>query len=179
MKETNIDSMKYRTSTHLASVDVDTIIAEKGKCIVTIRDTYYSKAEVINGKKVGENVNGKVVDGYFILFKEDLKPMMVNSGNRKKINMLVKMAKNCSNSDSRNIGNWIGMQIELLYDPNIMFGNEVKGGIVVSDKPVIKTKTVLTDAQFDKALVSITNGTFTTEKLKEDFLLTDEQLGKL
>jgi len=179
MKETNIDSMKYRTSTHLASVDVDTIIAEKGKCIVTIRDTYYSKAEVINGKKVGENVNGKVVDGYFILFKEDLKPMMVNSGNRKKINMLVKMAKNCSNSDSRNIGNWIGMQIELLYDPNIFFGKEQTGGIVVSDKPVIKTKTVLTDAQFDKALVSITNGTFTTEKLKEDFILTDEQLGKL
>jgi hypothetical protein len=179
MKETNIDSMKYRTSTHLASVDVDTIIAEKGKCIVTIRDTYYSKAEVINGKKVGENVNGKVVDGYFILFKEDLKPMMVNSGNRKKINMLVKMAKNCSNSDSRNIGNWIGMQIELLYDPNIFFGKEQTGGIVVSDKPVIKTKTALTDAQFDKALVSITNGTFTAEKLKEDFILTDEQLGKL
>jgi len=179
MKETQIDCMKYRTSTHLASVDVDTIIAEKGKCIVTIRDTYYSKAETVNGKKVGENVNGKVVDGYFLLFKEDLKPMMVNSGNRKKIAMLVKMAKNCSNSDSRNIGNWIGMQIELLYDPNVTFGNNVTGGIVVSDKPVIKTKTALTDAQFDKALVSIANGTFTAEKLKEDFILTDEQLGKL
>lgn len=31
MKETGIDCMKYRKSTHLAGVDVEMIIAEKGK----------------------------------------------------------------------------------------------------------------------------------------------------
>lgn len=32
MKETGIDCMKCRKSTHLAGVEVEMIIAEKGKC---------------------------------------------------------------------------------------------------------------------------------------------------
>ena len=33
----DIDCMKYRKSTHLASVDVDALIAERGNCELTIK----------------------------------------------------------------------------------------------------------------------------------------------
>jgi hypothetical protein len=64
MKETNIDCMKYRKSTHLAGVDVETIIAEKGNCIVTIKECYYAK---------GVDVSGNKTDGYFLEFVEDFR----------------------------------------------------------------------------------------------------------
>ena len=80
-KETNIDCMKYRKSTHLAGVDVETIISEKGECVLTIKDAFYDK---------GVDVSGNKTDGYFIVFVEDVKPMVVNSGNRKVISSIVK-----------------------------------------------------------------------------------------
>jgi len=170
MKETNIDSMKYRKSTHLAGIDVETIVNEKGSCVLTIKEAYYDK---------GVDVSGNKSDGYFIEFVEDIKPMMVNSINRKTINAVVKEAKKCTSAESRFLPNWIGMQIELSFDETVKMMGKTTGGIRVKPTQFIKAKQGLTDAQFDKALVSITNGTFTSEKLKEDFILTDEQLGKL
>jgi len=179
MKEHNVDCMKYRTSTHLASVDVDTIIAEKGKCILTIKDAYYSKTEIINGKKVGENVNGKVVDGYFIHFKEDVKPMMVNSGNRKTISTIVQSVKGLNPTESRLVSNWIGVKIELLYDSEIWFGKEKTGGIVVKNIPVVIEKKTLNETQFAKALQSIADGNYTRIELEENFVLSKEQIERL
>jgi hypothetical protein len=40
-KQYDLDCMKFRKSTHLAGVDVDTIVAEKGQCILTIKEAYY------------------------------------------------------------------------------------------------------------------------------------------
>jgi hypothetical protein len=40
-------------------------------------------------------------DGYFIEFTEDIKPMMVNSINRKTINAVVKESKKCTSAESR------------------------------------------------------------------------------
>ena len=42
MKEHEIDCMKYRKSTHLAGVDVEMIIAEKGNCVLTLKEAYYA-----------------------------------------------------------------------------------------------------------------------------------------
>ena len=74
--ERNIDAMKYRKSTHLAGVDVEMIIAEKGDCILTIKDSYYN---------TNVDVSGNNTDGYFLEFEENVKPMVVNSINRKTI----------------------------------------------------------------------------------------------
>ena len=49
MKETNIDSMKYRKSTHLAGIDVETIIADKGNCILTIKEAFYDTNVDVSG----------------------------------------------------------------------------------------------------------------------------------
>lgn len=170
MKETNIDCMKYRKSTHIAGVDVEAIIAEKGKCILTIKEAYYSK---------GVDVSGNKTDGYFLEFVEDIKPMVVNSGNRKTIALLCKTEKNISSIDSRNISNWVGMRIELTFDPNVKMMGQMVGGIKVKPQSVVIEKKPLSEANFLKALESIKNGTYSVESLKNDFKLTPEQLERL
>ena len=80
MKEHGIDSMKYRKSTHIAGVDVEAIVDDKGQCILTIKDAFYQKNVDVSGNKT---------DGYFLEFEEDIKPMVVNSTNRKAIANLV------------------------------------------------------------------------------------------
>lgn len=124
-REENIDCMKYRKSTHIAGVDVDTIISEKGQCILTIKEAYYAK---------GVDVSGNKTDGYFLEFNEDVKPMVVNSINRATIAKIVKDLKKCTPTESRNIGNWIGLQIELTFDPNVKMMGKVTGGIRVKYK---------------------------------------------
>lgn len=175
MKEYGIDAMKYRKSTHLAGCDVDTMVAEKGKCILTIKEAYYSQAEIVNGKKKGEVVNGKVVDGYFLNFEEDVKTMMVNSVNRKSIIKIVKTLKNCTSVESRNIANWVGVQIELYFDENVKFGDEVTGGFRVKPFPVVKEKKPMQDDKLTDAINAVKDGKYTLEQIKKSYTLTPEQ----
>tara|TARA_R110000851_G_scaffold147756_2_gene287770 strand:- start:6593 stop:7144 length:552 start_codon:yes stop_codon:yes gene_type:complete len=128
IKETDVDCMKYRKSSHLAGVDVEAICEEKGECILTIKEAYYSPDAV---------VNGKTNKGYYLEFAEDVKPMVVNSGNRKEIHKLVKAKYKCSSSDSRKVSSWIGLAIELWFDPTVKYGKEVTGGIKVRSKAVV------------------------------------------
>ena len=123
MKEHDVDCMKYRKTTHLAGVDVDIITTEKGKCVLTIKDAYYDR---------GVNVSGNKTDGYFIEFLEDVKPRVVNSGNRKNIASIVKIKKGCTSSESRNLTNWLGTVIQLEFDESVMMMGKRTGGIVVS-----------------------------------------------
>jgi hypothetical protein len=122
MKEHNIDAMKYRKHTHLAGVDVSIITAEKGKCVLTIKDAYYSR---------GVDVSGNKTDGYFLEFEEDVMDMVVNSSNRKIISNNLVLEKGLSLIDSRNIGNWIGTKVELYFDETIKMMGKVVGGIRV------------------------------------------------
>lgn len=127
-KETGIDCMKYRKSTHLAGVDVETIIAEKGICIVTIKEAYYA---------TGVDVSGNKTDGYFLEFLEPIKHMLVNSSNRKTIASIVKNTTGCTATESRNIGNWTGLQIELYFDENVKMMGQVVGGIRIKPQSPI------------------------------------------
>lgn len=121
--ETNIDCMKYRKSTHLASVDVDAIIAEKGSCELTIKLAFYER---------GVDVSGNKTDAYFLRFEEaGFKDMVINSGNRKKISAIVKELKGCTAVESRNLTNWVGLKIALKVDPNVKMMGQVVGGIII------------------------------------------------
>ncbi len=161
-KETNIDSMKYRKSTHLAAVDVETLIAEKGKCVVTIKEAYYNTKVDVSGNKT---------DGYFIEFVDEIKPMVVNSGNRKVIGNIVKSLKNCTPTESRNIGNWSGVQIELTFDPTVKMMGQIVGGIRIVP-PVIKIVSDVT------ALETINKST-TLDELKANWELLSGEEKKL
>ena len=169
-KEHEIDCMKYRKSTHLAGIDVETIVAEMGKCILTIKDAYYAR---------GVDVSGNKTDGYFLQFEEDVKDMVVNSINRKTITDIIKIQKSLDSASARNIGNWIGVQIELSFDSSIkMMGKQV-GGIRVRNTQLIKQKQPITPERFAKALDAIKAGKFDKEKLVNDYVLTEDQIEQL
>jgi len=121
--EKNIDCMKYRKSTHLAGVDVETMIDDKGKCILTIKEAYYN---------TNVDVSGNKTDGYFLEFVEGVKPMVLNSVNRKTIANIVKQTKGVSSVESRNIGNWLGLKIELTFDSSVKMMGKVTGGIRIN-----------------------------------------------
>ena len=162
MKELNVDCMKYRKSTHLAGVDVDIIIAEKGKCVLTIKESYYS---------TGIDVSGNKTDGYFIEFIEDVKPMVINSTNRKIVASIVKIKNKCSSTESRNIVNWKGLSIELVFDESIKMMGKKTGGIRVSPiSPIVKVD--------DKKGIELLMSSKTLKELqaKWGFLSKDEQL---
>tara|TARA_R110002167_G_scaffold224191_2_gene429598 strand:+ start:369 stop:902 length:534 start_codon:yes stop_codon:yes gene_type:complete len=159
MKEFGIDSMKYRKSTHLAGVDVESIIAEKGICKLIIKDSYYD---------TNVDVSGNKTDGYFIEF-ENQKPMVVNSGNRKQIAKIYKDLKKCSSTDSRNIANWVGLEIELYFDENVKMMGKRTGGIKV--KYILPEN--LTDDASGKMLL---NASKTMDELKANWSkLTQEE----
>ena len=153
MKETNIDCMKYRKSTHLAGVDVDMIIAEQGKCVLTIKECYYAKSI---------NVSGNNTDGYFLEFIEPVKDMVVNSTNRKIIASIVKLRNNCTGAESRNIGNWANLPIELTFDENVKMMGKKTGGIRVKPQSPIPTIS-------DKNALTVLNNSKTLEDLKSNW----------
>lgn len=153
-KITDIDSMKFRTSTHLAGVDVEAM----ENPFVTIKEAYYGKDVQMNGKKSA---------GYFIEFIEDIKPMCVNSGNRKTINQIVKTLRNCTSVESRNLTNWVGIKLELYFEPNRSFAGVKTGGIG------IKQNFNIID---DKIALQKLNGSKTLIELQEVYLsLTPEE----
>ena len=161
MKELNVDCMKYRKSTHIAGVDVDMIIAEKGKCILTIKESYYN---------TGVDVSGNKTDGYFLEFIEDIKPMVINSTNRKVVASIVKIKNKCSSAESRIISNWKGLSIELIFDESIKMMGKKTGGIRVSPiSPIIRID--------DKKAISILNTSKTLKDLQNNWsvLTKDEQ----
>jgi hypothetical protein len=160
-KETNIDCMKYRKSTHIAGVDVEMIIAEKGKCILTIKEAYYGK---------GVDVSGNKTDGYFLDFVEDVKPMVVNSGNRNEISKIVKQVKELDRVESRNIGNWSEVKIELYFDEKVKMMGQITGGIKVMPKAVIIEKPAFTSVNFEKAKAAKA----TVEAIKKAYTITPE-----
>lgn len=148
--ERGIDCMKYRKSTHLAGVDVETIIADHGKCILTIKDAFYDK---------NVDVSGNLTDGYFITFVEGVKPMLVNSGNRKTIAGIVKNKSGCTSQESRNIANWLGLKIELVFDETVKMMGKVVGGIRVaptSPIPDISDKKAIELLKSSKTLAELT-----------------------
>ena len=163
--ETNIDAMKYRKSTHLAGVDVEAIIAEKGKCELTIKLAFYDK---------GVDVSGNKTDGHFLSFEEPVKDMVVNSGNRKKISEMVRINKGLTAVESRNIGNWTGFKLNLLFDENIKMMGQKVGGIVVDRNYTQPIKLTFEQAKAEFEAVS-SRETFVTAMTRfKDFMSNPE-----
>jgi hypothetical protein len=163
MKEHGIDAMKYRKHTHLAGVDVSIIASEKGKCVLTIKDAYYSK---------GVDVSGNKTDGYFLEFVEDVMDMVVNSSNRKQISQNLVLEKGLSLVDSRNIGNWIGYKIELYHDETIRMMGKIVGGIRVRGFKALPNLEPNTP-NFDAVKKALQGGNYTIEQVKTKYNVTD------
>lgn len=163
MKEHNIDAMKYRKHTHLAGVDVSIITAEKGKCVLTIKDAYYSR---------GVDVSGNKTDGYFLEFEEDVMDMVVNSSNRKIIANNLVLEKGLSLIDSRNIGNWIGTKVELYFDETIKMMGKVVGGIRVKGFKILPDLLPNTP-NFEAVKKALDSKQYTIDQVKSKYKLSE------
>ncbi len=163
MKEHNIDAMKYRKHSHISGVDVEMITAEKGNCILTIKDAYYSK---------GVDVSGNKTDGYFLEFEEDVMDMVCNSTNRKRIANNLMIEKKITPLESRNIGNWIGLKINLKFDPNIKMMGKVTGGIVVDSIKLLPSLESGTP-NFDAVKKALQGGNYTIEQVKTKYNVSE------
>lgn len=165
MKETNIDCAKYRKSTHLAGIDVETITSEKGSCILTIKEAYYD---------TNVDVSGNKTSGYFLEFEENVKPMVVNSINRKVITNLVKSVKtHLTNAEARNIGNWAGIKLDLYFDANVKMMGKVTGGIRIKENyplPIL----VADSENFKNAKLAIEKSGFTIAQVKSKYFVSPE-----
>jgi hypothetical protein len=164
MKEHNIDCMKHRKHTHLAGVDVAIITSEKGRCILTIKDAYFSR---------GVDVSGNKTDGYFLEFEEDVMPMVVNSSNRKMIANNLVLEKGLSLLDSRNIGNWIGTKIELQFDETIRMMGKVVGGIRVKGFKVLPDLLPNT-SNFEAVKKALDSKQYTIDQVKIKYNISEE-----
>jgi hypothetical protein len=156
--------MKYRKHSHLAGVDVAIITAEKGKCLLTIKDAYYSK---------GVDVSGNKTDGYFLEFEEDVMDMVCNSSNRKMIANNLVLEKGLSLLDSRNIGNWIGTKVELQFDETIRMMGKVVGGIRVKGFKLLPNLEPNT-SNFDAVKKALQGGNYTIEQVKTKYNVSVE-----
>lgn len=164
MREENIDCLKYRKSTHLAGCDIETIIQEKGNCILTIKIAFYDTLDV----------NGKKLEGYYIDFHENVKQFKVNSTNRKTIAKILKTQYGLDSVSSRNIGNWKDLKIELIFDETVRMKGEVTGGIRISEK-ALALPTLEKDTEiFAKCKNAIASGTYSIEQIKSKYKLTEE-----
>ena len=164
MKETEIDCNKYRTHTHLAGVDVQAIILEKGKCELTIKEAYYQKSV---------NVNGKNKDAYFLSFVETgVKDMIVNSTNRKTITKICESFKGLTTPEARIISRWNGLKIELTFDPTVVMMSKVVGGIRVVEtlKPELKKDT----EKFTACVEALKTGGYSIDQIKTKYILSKE-----
>jgi hypothetical protein len=164
MKEHNIDAMKYRKHSHISGVDVEMITSEKGNCILTIKDAYYSK---------GVDVSGNKTDGYFLEFEEDVMPMVCNSTNRKRIANNLMIEKKITPLESRNIGNWVGLKINLKFDPNIKMMGKVTGGIVVDSIKLLPNLIIDSD-NFKAVKDAVINKGYTIEQVRSKYNLSKE-----
>lgn len=159
--ERDIDCLKHRKATHLSGADVLEIVNKKGKCILKIQDAYYNASESVAGKNTG---------GYFLKFNEDLKPAMLNTINKKRLIQVAKITKGLDLEQSRNIKNWVGLTIELVFDGTVKFGAEVTGGFrILPINPIPNIS--------DKNAIAILNDSKTLAELQVNWskLTKDEQ----
>lgn len=96
------------------------------------------------------------------------KPMILNVTNSKSIAKLY----------GPFIEDWAGKKITLFATTTKLAGDVVEC-LRIRPQVAVKRKTPITDDRLDKAIASIKAGTFTTIKLHETYILTDDQAAKV
>lgn len=76
---------------------------------------------------------GKTAEKPIMKFKEEIKPLIVNTTNFKMLQKLF---------ESRYIEDWLGKKVILYGDPNVKFGKELVGGVRVKKELPLTTKNI-------------------------------------
>ena len=155
------DWRKYRKSTHLASADLDAMETEGKPLIFTIKEVKY---------ETGVDVSGTKMDGIFCYFKENVKPLKLNSTNNKVLAGFCKK-NGAVGKDCHIIENWAGMKIELYVDRSVKMMGKITDGIRIKPlQPITKVKPNFTEANFDAAK----KANATMEQIKSKYNVSKE-----
>jgi hypothetical protein len=159
--ETKTHYRKVFKSDHLGIADLEDLIEEKKSLIFTIKEVH--QYIMTNDSKSGVVVAGKRISANIAFFKENIKPLVINSTNGK-------ILKNFANGSSF-VEDWAGLRIELYIDENVKMKGEIVGGVRIRPvQPTTKQKPIFTETNFDKAK---TAGA-TIEKIKELYEVSSE-----
>jgi len=125
---------KVFKSDHLGTPDLEEFVEEGKGLIFTIKNvTQYLLDSNVKGS--GVTVAGKRIGANIAYFKEDIKPLVLNSTNSKQIAKFTK---------SKFVEDWNNVIIELYIDSNVKMKGQVVGGVRIRPTQPIITKAELT-----------------------------------
>lgn len=148
---------KVFKSDHLGIVDLEEYVENGSNLVFTISSVRQSR---------GENVAGKKIDCNVAVFKENIKPLVLNATNSKTLRKI---------TGSPFIEDWVGIPVQLYIDHNVKMKGEVVGGVRISPKKPIVSLPELNEKhdQWGMALDKV-NGGMTREELSTFFTVTDQ-----
>jgi len=154
------DFRKPFKSDYLGVIDLEGML-EEGKTL---------KFTVVRAEQSTVSVNGK--SGLFNIcyFQEQIKPLVLNSTNSKKL-------REIAGSKSVHIEQWVTspLEVELYIDAMVKMKGEVVGGVRMKKPAPAKAKENITPERYAKAVELIKAGSYKKETLIENFNLTKEQ----
>lgn len=147
---------KVYKSDYLGVIDLEDLLAQGRKLIFTVKEVK---------QELGAKVAGKKGDFNIAYFKEDIKPLVLNSTNARILR---------SFAPSGEVETWKDIVIELYIDTNV---KAIGGGITegvrihkVQPKAEVKQKPVFNSEKFATCFEK----GITVEQIKEVYILTEE-----
>ena len=149
-------------SDHLGSWDLEDMLTKGMSLIFTIKEVKFEHTAVA-GKKDWYNI---------AYFKEDIKPLVLNSGNADIVRSFV-------GGDKHQVVHWKDILIELYIDPRsqAVGGGTTKGVRIKRTQPTLqpKPKPVLSEENFERAVAAVKEGKFDKNNLLNNYALTEAQ----
>lgn len=117
-KENKTHYRKVFKSDHLGSADLEEMIEEKRPLIFTIKEVRQEYDAQVAGRKINANI---------AYFKENIKPLVLNSTNSKQV---------AAFAGSKFVEDWSDITIELYIDKNVRMKGETVSGVRIKSKPI-------------------------------------------
>lgn len=162
MKNSKAHYRKVFKSDHLGVADLEEMIEDGVKLVFTIKEvkqyildpTIKGSGVVVAGKRIGANI------AYFV---EDIKPLVLNATNSKRM-------KSFTNSNF--VQDWKNIPIELYADQSVKMKGEIIGGVRIKQvKPKAKVKKQpFTEDHFEKAK----SVDASIDQIKKKYTITEE-----
>ncbi len=144
-------------SDHLGVIDLEEMIERGTPLIFTIKEVK---------QLFGTKVAGKQIDANIAFFKEQVKPLVLNSTN-------AKVLKNLSNSS--HIENWSNMRIEVYIDHSVKMKGQVVGGVRIKERKVEDKKEMNENhPKWEELKIKVQENGTTLEQIRQHFAITEE-----
>jgi hypothetical protein len=149
-------------SNHLSVPDLEDMIEGGTPLIFTIKEVK---------QEFGVSVAGKIGNFNICYFVDDIKPLVLNATNGKRI-------REFAPKKSPFVSDWAGIVIELYIDDKVKFAKDIVGGVRVKIQQPTKqqpTKKTLSDERLQDAIIAINKCEFSKDVFLSKYELTDSQ----